>query len=224
MPHASEGSVWLAKLENDKLEFNTAEFENLMKKVGDREIATISICRLIRTGKSYLLNSFIKYHTFKGEEGFLKRKLDKQFVFRNTTESVTKGIRVWPEPFFITDENGKEFAVILLDTQGNSDQTSDASEESKLFALNALLSSTIIYNFMKQVHENEFQFLENFIQFSNLANEKASELVFLIRDFASQDFRLGKHDQSLPIIEKENFFKIHILIINAAWMQRRKPL
>lgn len=101
----------------------------------------------------------------------------------------TSGILMWSEPFNLTLENGKEIAVLLMDTQGCFDSEHTFKDTATVFALSTMLSSIQVYNLMHNLQEDNLQFLQVYTEYGKLAleNSKTSpfqKLVFLIRDWS----------------------------------------
>ncbi|XP_052387431.1 guanylate-binding protein 1 isoform X2 [Carassius gibelio] len=92
-------------------------------------VVVVSVVGLYRTGKSYLMNRLA------GQQS--------GFDLGNTIESKTKGIWMWcvPHPY-------KEgHTLVLLDTEGLGDVAKgDSKNDSWIFCLAVLLSSTLVYN------------------------------------------------------------------------------
>ncbi|XP_043076959.1 guanylate-binding protein 1-like isoform X3 [Puntigrus tetrazona] len=92
-------------------------------------VVVVSVVGLYRTGKSYLMNRLAGHQS--------------GFALGNTIESKTKGIWMWcvPHPF----KDGH--TLVLLDTEGLGDVAKgDSKNDSWIFCLAVLLSSTLVYN------------------------------------------------------------------------------
>nr|XP_055059168.1 guanylate-binding protein 1-like [Misgurnus anguillicaudatus] len=92
-------------------------------------VVVVSVVGLYRTGKSYLMNRLA------GQQS--------GFPLGNTIESKTKGIWMWciPHP----SKAGQ--TLVLLDTEGLGDvDKGDSKNDSWIFCLVVLLSSTLVYN------------------------------------------------------------------------------
>ena len=99
----------------------------LIKSLGRKPLAVLSICGPYRSGKSY----------------FISRFLGSKEVFKisNTDDPCTLGI--WMSSSVLECE---DFAILLIDTEGM--ESLEASEEYivKLLVVTTILSSTLIYN------------------------------------------------------------------------------
>ncbi|RXN34795.1 guanylate-binding 1-like protein [Labeo rohita] len=100
-------------------------------------VVVVSVVGLYRTGKSYLMNRLA------GQQS--------GFALGNTIESKTKGIWMWcvPHPY-------KEgHTLVLLDTEGLGDvDKGDSKNDSWIFCLAVLLSSTLVYNSRGTIDNN----------------------------------------------------------------------
>ena len=103
------------------------------------EVAVISIAGEYRKGKSFLLNFFLQYLQYRssnpaavstpgdemmnmvqhGNHPWL-RDVHKNsgFHFKSGIKRDTTGITMWPTPFLIRKSDGRELAVIVMDSQG----------------------------------------------------------------------------------------------------------
>lgn len=65
---------------------------------------------------------------------------------------------MWDEVFVRQDaHSGKDVAVVLLDTQGTFDNQTTMQMNALIFALAALLSSTMVYNVSTIIQEDVLQ-------------------------------------------------------------------
>ena len=65
----------------------------------------------------------------------------KGFSWRGGSERDTTGILMWSEPFIYKLEDGKEVAVVLMDTQGAFDSEYTVRDSATVFALSTMTSS-----------------------------------------------------------------------------------
>jgi len=126
------------------------------------------------------------------------------------------GIQMWNEPFIEKDETGSDFAILLMDTQGNFDSATTTGQNATIFAFSSLLSSVVILNTMKNVSEDVLQYLQLFASYALIATGNAGEtdpqnfqsLVFLLRDFDFDDYEYGYYDdETVPPNQEKNFKK-----------------
>ncbi|XP_023663426.2 guanylate-binding protein 7-like isoform X1 [Paramormyrops kingsleyae] len=104
--------------------------EALSYLMGVRQpVVVVAIVGLYRTGKSYLMNKLA------GKQ--------KGFSLGATIQSHTKGIWMWCVPHPLR----KDHTLVLLDTEGLGDvEKGDQENDTWIFALAILLSSTLVYN------------------------------------------------------------------------------
>ncbi|XP_010329421.3 guanylate-binding protein 2 [Saimiri boliviensis] len=99
-------------------------------------VVVVAIVGLYRTGKSYLMNRLAGKN-----EGF---------PLGSTVKSHTKGIWMWCVPH----PKKPGHTLVLLDTEGLGDiQKGDNENDSWIFALAILLSSTFVYNSMGTINQ-----------------------------------------------------------------------
>ncbi|XP_036372266.1 guanylate-binding protein 2-like [Megalops cyprinoides] len=92
-------------------------------------VVVVAIVGKYRTGKSYLMNRLAGKHT--------------GFSLGSTIQSETKGIWMW----CVTHPCRENHTLVLLDTEGLGDvEKGDQRNDTWIFALAVLLSSTLIYN------------------------------------------------------------------------------
>jgi len=103
-----------------------------------------------------------------------------------------------------TMPDGKNVAVLLVDTQGTFDNHMRQEMNAVIFALNSLLSSMQVYNVSKRVGEDVLQNMHMFTKFGQMAYEQQSSddtrkikpfqrLQFLVRDWG------GKRDHPFGV-------------------------
>lgn len=99
-------------------------------------LVVVAIVGLYRTGKSYLMNKLAGKN--------------KGFSLGSTVQSHTKGIWMWCVPH----PKKSNQTLVLLDTEGLGDvEKGDNQNDSWIFALAILLSSTFVYNSMGIINQ-----------------------------------------------------------------------
>nr|CAD2201623.1 unnamed protein product [Meloidogyne enterolobii] len=175
-------------------------------KIADKQVCVVSVAGAFRTGKSFILNFFLRYLRWKtcasddeSETDWLQTNLInsnegnngqlKGFSWRGGDDRETSGILIWPEPFILQDKHGNEIVVILMDTQGIFDCVSTVKSCATIFALSTMISSILIYNVTKTIQEDHLQHLQLFAEYARLAMDEYQEtkpfqtLMFLVRDW-----------------------------------------
>ncbi|KAL0201269.1 hypothetical protein M9458_004456, partial [Cirrhinus mrigala] len=125
-------------------------------------VVVVSVVGLYRTGKSYLMNRLAGQQHAKLKCAYKLHHADYNnknvivsgFALGNTIESKTKGIWMWcvPHPY-------KEgHTLVLLDTEGLGDvDKGDSKNDSWIFCLAVLLSSTLVYNSRGTIDNNALE-------------------------------------------------------------------
>jgi len=132
------------------------------------------------------------------------------FRFKGGMDHCTEGIWIWSEPFIRSIE-GKEVAVLLMDTQGAWDGKMTKEQSATIFGLTTVMSSKQIYNISKQIQEDKVDNLTFFIRFAQQAIGQAARQMgdsplkkeyvdspFQSLDFLVRDFAHFKEDASVP--------------------------
>ncbi|KAH8075323.1 GTPase [Aureococcus anophagefferens] len=111
----------------------------------EERLCVVALCGRYRSGKSSLLN-WIRDPSNRGG-----------FAVGHGVSRCTKGIWVWGRPTPVTLKDGTSAALLLLDTEGlgglGVDGSYDATISATIFALAALLSSTVAYNSLGALDE-----------------------------------------------------------------------
>ncbi|KAF7476961.1 Hypothetical predicted protein [Marmota monax] len=161
-------------------------------------VVVVAIVGLYRTGKSYLMNKLA------GKQ--------KGFSLGATVQSHTKGIWMWcvPHPKIA------DHTLVLLDTEGLGDvEKGDNQNDSWIFALAILLSSTFVYNSMGTINQQAMDQLHYVTELTNRIRAKSSpeeneiedsaEFVSFFPDFVwtLRDFSLDLEIDGQPISADE---------------------
>ncbi len=150
-----------------------------IKRTGVRKLAMVSIVGAMRTGKSFMLDLFLRYLTEpqgnldKDPQAFLKNtnmtaEREGLFYWRAHEQRQTTGIWFYSHPFVRT-VGGERVAVLLMDTQGLFDPESPQDINKAIFGLSVLLSSYQILNVQNRIQENTLQELHYFTEFAHTA-------------------------------------------------------
>ncbi|XP_042296657.1 guanylate-binding protein 1-like isoform X2 [Sceloporus undulatus] len=104
-------------------------------------VVVVAIVGLYRTGKSYLMNR-------------LAGKDTGGFALGATVQASTKGIWMWCCPHPLRPDH----TLVLLDTEGLGDvEKSNTENDTWIFALSILLSSTFVYNSMSTINHHALE-------------------------------------------------------------------
>jgi atlastin len=126
--------------------------------------------------------------------------LPSGFKSRGGDEKVTIGIWIWSEPLIVR-QNGEEIAILLVDAQGNLDNSDKRSQSSVFFAISSMISDVFIYNIFHEISDDlHTQFVEMFLDFTKHFQDnkmdKFQTLLMLVRDFKClNDYALGYYDR-----------------------------
>ncbi|XP_008592667.1 PREDICTED: guanylate-binding protein 4-like [Galeopterus variegatus] len=161
-------------------------------------LVVVAIAGLYRTGKSYLMNRLAGQN--------------HGFPLGSTVQSETKGIWRWCAPHPCKPSH----TLVLLDTEGLGDmENGDPENDSWIFALAVLLSSTFVYNSMNTINHQALEQLHYVTELTKLIGAKSSprpdevedstefvsffpNFVWTVRDF-TLELKLDGH----PITEDE---------------------
>ncbi|XP_062960379.1 guanylate-binding protein 4-like [Cynocephalus volans] len=161
-------------------------------------VVVVAIAGLCRTGKSYLMNRLAGQNL--------------GFPLGSTVRSETKGIWMWCVPH----PSKPNHTLVLLDTEGLGDvKKNDPKNDSWIFALAVLLSSTFVYNSMSTINHQALEQLHYVTELTELIRAKSSSTPGEVEDstnFVSffpdfiwtvRDFTLELKIDEQPITEDE---------------------
>ncbi|XP_036204356.1 guanylate-binding protein 1-like [Myotis myotis] len=130
-------------------------------------VVVVAIVGLYRTGKSYLMNKLA------GQQ--------KGFSMGSTVQSHTKGIWMWCVPH----PKKPNYTLVLLDTEGLGDvEKGDNQNDSWIFALAILLSSTFVYNSMGTINQQAMDQLHYVTELTDKIRAKSSPDAHEVEDSA----------------------------------------
>ncbi|XP_020844431.1 guanylate-binding protein 3-like [Phascolarctos cinereus] len=162
-----------------------------------KPVVVVAIVGLYRTGKSYLMNRLAGKN--------------KGFSLGSTVQSHTKGIWMWCVPH----PSKADHVLVLLDTEGLGDvEKGDSKNDSWIFALAILLSSTFVYNSMNTINQQALEQMQYVTELTELIKVKSSpnavgedsaEFVGFFPDFVwtVRDFTLELELHGHPITSDE---------------------
>uniref|UniRef100_A0A2K6R205 Guanylate binding protein 3 n=1 Tax=Rhinopithecus roxellana TaxID=61622 RepID=A0A2K6R205_RHIRO len=161
-------------------------------------VVVVAIVGLYRTGKSYLMNKLAGKNM--------------GFSMGSTVESHTKGIWMWSVPH----PKKPEHTLVLLDTEGLGDvKKGDNQNDSWIFALAVLLSSTFVYNSMGTINQQAMDQLHYVTELTHRIrsksspdeneNEDSADFVSFFPDFVwtLRDFSLDLEADGQPLTADE---------------------
>ncbi|XP_058295591.1 guanylate-binding protein 3 isoform X3 [Hylobates moloch] len=161
-------------------------------------VVVVAIVGLYRTGKSYLMNKLAGKN--------------KGFSLGSTVKSHTKGIWMWCVPH----PKKPEHTLVLLDTEGLGDvKKGDNQNDSWIFALAVLLSSTLVYNSMGTINQQAMDQLHYVTELTHRVqsksspdeneNEDSADFVSFFPDFVwtLRDFSLDLEADGQPLTADE---------------------
>ncbi|XP_038200999.2 guanylate-binding protein 6-like [Arvicola amphibius] len=147
--------ICLVENHKEKLSVNQKALE-ILDKIS-QPVVVVAIVGLYRTGKSYLMNRLAGQN--------------HGFPLGSTVQSETKGIWMWCVPH----PTKPKHTLVLLDTEGLGDvEKVDPTNDSWIFALAVLLSSTFVYNSMGTINHQALEQLHYVTELTELIRAKSS--------------------------------------------------
>ncbi|XP_036057039.1 guanylate-binding protein 6-like [Onychomys torridus] len=147
--------ICLVENHNEQLSVNQEAVEIL--DTVSQPVVVVAIVGLYRTGKSYLMNRLAGQN--------------HGFPLGSTVQSETKGIWMWCVPH----PTKPKHTLVLLDTEGLGDvEKGDPKNDSWIFTLAVLLSSTFVYNSMNTINHQALEQLHYVTELTELIRAKSS--------------------------------------------------
>ncbi|XP_077116095.1 guanylate-binding protein 7-like [Ranitomeya variabilis] len=123
-----------------------------------QKVVVVGIVGKYRTGKSYLMNKLAGHNN--------------GFSLGSTIQSMTKGIWMWCVPHPVK----RDHTLVLLDTEGLGDvEKGNSQNDSWIFALTVLLSSTLVFNSVGTIDQQAMDQLHYVTELTEKIKVKASE-------------------------------------------------
>lgn len=139
--HNMMAPICLVENNNEQLSVNQKALQ-ILDKIS-QPVVVVAIVGLYRTGKSYLMNRLAGQ-----KDGF---------PLGSTVQSKTKGIWMWCVPH----PSKPSHTLVLLDTEGLGDvEKGDTKNDSWIFALAVLLSSSFVYNSLGTINHQALEQLQ----------------------------------------------------------------
>uniref|UniRef100_A0A8B9LMY7 Atlastin 3 n=1 Tax=Astyanax mexicanus TaxID=7994 RepID=A0A8B9LMY7_ASTMX len=163
----------------------------LVPKIRDMNVVVLSVAGAFRKGKSFLLDFMLRYMYRKSSDDWLGRDDEPLtgFSWRGGSEPETSGIQLWSEVFVVRKSNGKQVAVLLMDTQGAFDNQSTVKDCATIFALSTMTSSIQIYNLSQNIQEDDLQQLQLFTEYGRLAMDEIFLKPFQVKDSQHEELQ-----------------------------------
>ena len=203
-----EEPIQLVSFKDDILE-TTAEAINILTGLKNSKLIILSINGPINSGKSTLANNLIN----KKESGF---KIGEKM----------EGIWIWGKPIDLDNE----IKFLILDCQGINNDNKDTINNinNKLFMLNLLLSTCLVYITKGELTDeiiNDFLYFTNLSSNINIADDNKNQLnnfndikeylpdIFFINDtlkkeeIQTQIEKNEKHEKFYKLFERRNYLK-----------------
>ncbi|KAG9463590.1 hypothetical protein GDO78_021456 [Eleutherodactylus coqui] len=134
-----------------------------------QNVVVVAIVGKYQTGKSYLMN------ILAGRKN--------GFALGSTVQSKTKGIWMWCVPHPMKHKH----TLVLLDTEGLGDvEKGNSQNDSWIFALTVLLSSTLVYNSMGTIDQQAMDQLHYVTELADRINVKSTKQKDDLEDDASE--------------------------------------
>ncbi|CAJ0960195.1 unnamed protein product, partial [Mesorhabditis belari] len=160
--------------------------------VEEPELKLLQLFDITEEGKTYfnkeVLDSLCAQcgNRSRGKAGFAPEDFvggRGRIEFQRGFKRHTKGIMVWPKVFDRQDKDGNQLAVILMDTQGTFDTSSNIADSAIIFAISLLMSSIKIFNTKSQIDAQDLDALNMFIAFSQRTEERVGQhFLIMVRD------------------------------------------
>ncbi|XP_077494157.1 atlastin-1-like isoform X4 [Amblyomma americanum] len=206
---ASGHQVQILKTDGCSFELDTHALARVLlnDRVKDKPVVVVAIVGAFRKGKSFLLSFLVRYLQNMGRADWLAEPDVplEGFEWRGGSQRHTEGIAVWSEAFLGTTSEGREVAVLLMDTQGTFDCRTTAQVHSVIFALSTLVSSVLVYNVSQNIQEDDLQHLQLFIDYGCVAQRVTTEQLFDGRlSSIDEEFKQQLENLVLSLLAPEN--------------------
>ena len=155
--------------DGSNLVLNTDGLEQWLQPIKDKEVAIIPGVGWSQTGRSLLLN--LLGHHLSGSQ---LDQLVKRFESKASTELITTGFWL-SKPILVRKDDGKELAVLLMDTQSVFDGNLSTDDSNRIFWICLLLSSSLIINLGSNLGEDFLTKLKPFLEYIKAVPEGCAD-------------------------------------------------
>ncbi|KAI8817012.1 guanylate-binding protein [Fimicolochytrium jonesii] len=147
------------------------------------DFAIISVVGPTRTGKSLLMNNFVRAHqtalsSYSNDRPSFGND-NKPFVVSKGVTSATQGLWIWPEPIRL---NGKDTYLVDVEGLHGVESVQSSAYEVELFIAACMISSNVLYNTWYPVHAEDVRTLKRLAAFSRLFMMDAAAATETITD------------------------------------------
>ena len=111
------------------------------------------------------------------------------FQFRSGRLRDTVGITVWSKPFVFNRSDGRRVALLIMDSQGLYDASTNSNDNVRLFTMVSLLSSSLMLNTPQNINLKQLMELKYFMEYATTGStiidgqKPFQRLTFLIREY-----------------------------------------
>ncbi|KAI1286279.1 Atlastin-2 [Halotydeus destructor] len=178
--------------ESNDFQLNLEALENILLSADcrNRLVSVISVAGAGRRFKSFMLNCFLTYLSSDCSSSWLENiaGLLKGSEWKSGSSRDIAGISMWSKPLIKKMADGREVAVLLLDTQGFYNGKHTKTDTAVTFALSSLLSSVQVYNLSVGISDDDLENVALLSAHSLRALKTTNDitfqkLVFLIRNW-----------------------------------------
>lgn len=181
----------------------------------DSPLAVISIAGLYRTGKSYLLNLLLGDNESSAFHvgGTINACTKGIWIYgQHNSADIQNAIRKDNNETVLEKESNEQVTLILMDTEGLGSTQRSHNQDTKMFALALLLSSSFVYNSRGVIDANAIQdlslvvHLTKYVQYHtnvvdvDLVAKTFPSFLWVVRDFTLQLVKDGKKITSKQVL------------------------
>ncbi|XP_054271800.1 uncharacterized protein LOC128992320 [Macrosteles quadrilineatus] len=125
--------------------------------VKDLPILVFSIAGLTNGGKSLLLNLMIRHLENQSHAGWQSNTVPHSFPWKNSCESVTRGLWIYPKIFKLRTGSNDDVGILLLDTEGMYDGEATDGEFTSILGISAVISYRQMFNVNERITTKDLE-------------------------------------------------------------------